>query len=253
VIRRYRNSKERLDQTRPDAPSVIRGSAGFTLIEVVVAFTIMALLTAALFVSFRLAVNSYRTGQERMESEAYKRALEDQIKRQIGSLFPLRPALSFASLQRQGGDTAEALALSQIPLFHGDPMSMTFITVAPLLLHENPGLTVVRYGLAEDEYGTSYLGAMEARFLGFDSFARMIDIPRGKPLPLIHPVRQLRFEYYGYDLQMQDFAWFAGWNAEQRRATPTAVRIHADDRTITVRINASFNSMPFAGMAGGVE
>jgi prepilin-type N-terminal cleavage/methylation domain-containing protein len=229
------------------------GSAGFTLIELVVAFTIMALLASALFISFRLAVNSYRTGQNRMEDEAYRRALEDQIKRQIGSLFPLRPALSLASLQRQGGNSAEALTLSQIPLFYGDPMSMTFITVAPLMLHENPGLTVVRYGLAEDEYGTPYLGAMETRFLGLDSFTAMLNIPRGKPLPLIHPVRELRFEYYGYDLQMQGFGWFPAWNAEERRSTPMAVRIHADDRNITVRINASFTSSPFPGMGGIIE
>jgi hypothetical protein len=200
--------------------------------------------------SLRLAVNSYQKGQERMEKEAQKRVLEDQIKRQVGSLFPLRPAISMTNLQQTGMDPAEALAFAQTPLFYGDTVSMTFITVAPLMLEENPGLTVVRYGLAQDERGIHYLGAMEARYLGIDSFTFMVRTPRGKPFPLIEPVRDLRFEYYGYDPQTQSYAWYQAWDTEQLKSTPSAVKIHADERTIVVPINAVYSG-PMIGMAGG--
>ena len=225
-----------------------RRSAGFTLLELVVAFTILALLATALFMSFRMAVNSYRKGQERLEVEARKRALEDLIKRQVGSLFPLRPALSMMDLQRTDIDPAQLMAQAQTPLFYGAPDSMTFITVAPLALIEHPGLTVVRYGLAFDpRRDVHYLGAMEARYLGVNSFSQMTGVPDGVPLSLIEPVEQVAFEYYGYDAMSQSYNWYESWNAEEMRSSPSAIRIHADQRTITVPISAAFMNMPFGG------
>ena len=227
-------------------------SAGFTLLEMVVSFTILALLAVALFMSFRMAVNSYRKGQQRLEEEAQKRALEDLIKRQVGSIFPLRPALSMTDLQRSDIDPAQLMAQAQTPLFYGAPDSMTFITVAPLQLIEHPGLTVVHYGLALDpRRDIHYLGAVEARYLGVDSFTRMTGVPEGVPLSLIEPVEQVAFEYYGYDPMSQTYNWFNSWNAGEMRSSPSAVRIHADQRTITVPISAVFMNSPFGG--GGLQ
>lgn len=229
------------------------GDPGFTLLELMVAFTIMAMITLALFFSFRMALNSYQKGQDRITEEAYNRVLEDQIKRQIGSLFPLRPAMSLTGLQQQqqAAPGQNMLMLSQIPLFFGTSQSVTFITVAPLLLLENPGLTVVRYGWAEDEQGKRYLGAMETRYLGFESFTQMTDRPRGKPLPLVKNVEDLRFEYYGYDQQSQAYNWYDSWNASETLAVPQAIRIHADKKVITVPINAIFNNQTMAPIGGG--
>ncbi|HXK59102.1 MAG TPA: prepilin-type N-terminal cleavage/methylation domain-containing protein [Acidobacteriota bacterium] len=236
-----------------DSPAkTTRNSGGFTLVEVVVALTILGLLALALFLSFRMAVNSYQKGQERMEEQAHKRVLEDMIKRQVGSLFPLRPAISMANLQQTGMDPAEALAFAQAPLFFGSPESMTFITVAPLLLHENPGLTVVRYGLAQDEWGNRYLGAMETQYLGVNSFTFMVNDPRGKPLPLIEPAQEVLFEYYGYDNLTQTYDWYPVWDPNEMRSVPSAVRIHVDQKSFVVPINANFSGpmLPTSGIVG---
>lgn len=222
-------------QRRPET-----GRKGFTLLELVIALTIMGLMAGIVFSSFRLALNSYVKSQAEMERGASRRILKGQIRRQVGSLFPLRPVASFnksgSESELLGADPTRAFA----PLFYGAPDSVTFITVTPLLDFDKPGLTVVRYGPAQDEYGDFYLGSMETSFVGLDSFVGMVQVPKGKPLPLIEGVSQIEFEYYGYDPERQTFDWFSEWFGDERRAVPTAIRIVYDKGEILAIVNASF-------------
>ncbi len=224
--------------------SAVRPSAspGFTLLELIIAFTILGLMAGLMFSSFRMGLSSYEKSQERLDVEARKRVLQDQIKRQIGSLFPVQPSASFLELQEvndQGGQQARAFA--QIPLFSGTSDSMTFATVAPLMMHENPGLTLVHYGLAQDEQGNFYMGITEARYLGLDSFMSMVNPPSEPPLPLIENIVDLRFQYYGYDSQSESYQWFDSWVGEEVLAIPQAIKIDYDENHILVPINASFS------------
>jgi hypothetical protein len=217
---------------------------GFTLLEVVISFTIIALMAGMVFSSLRLALNSYEKSQTRLEEEAVKRVLFDEVKRQIGSLYPLRPFIPQIGQQSmeydpQGGLAAD-LAYAQSPLFSGSPSSVTFVTVAPLFVIENPGLTVVRYGLAENEYGESFLGAMETAYTDLESFLMMADLPRGRPLPIVENVSTLEFEYYGYDPELQDYLWFQEWRGEVMQGVPRAIRINFDNDHLIVPVNTSF-------------
>lgn len=234
----------------------VAAARGFTLLELVIAFTILSLVSGIIFSSFRLAVNSYRKSQERLDEKAQERVLQDEIKRQIGSLFPLRPTGSFLqepTAQRQGRAQPAAL-LSLAPLFYGTEDSVTFITVAPLMIWENPGLTVVRYGLSEDERGNHYLGVMEIPYTGLDSYDVMVQVPRGEPIPLIKGVSDLRFEYHGYDSQSQTYEWYDFWSGEEMRSVPTAVRILYNDEYLLVPVNASFfGEVSMGGTRGQVQ
>ena len=211
--------------------------SGFTLMELVVAFTILGLVAGIVFSSFRLALNSYEKSQTRLEEEAAERILGDQVKRQVASLYPLRPVAPPAG---SGMNRTEPPIRFQTPLFFGTRDSVTFITVAPLVMHETPGLTVVRYGLAEDEYGDPYMGSMETRFVGLDSFNAMVRIPDGKPLPLIRDITRLEFQYYGYDPREEAFRWFPEWLGEEMRSVPRAIRIVHERGEVFASVNASF-------------
>ncbi len=215
----------------------VRPDSGFTLIELVVALTILGLVAGIVFSSLRLALNSYQKSQIRLEEEAAERILGDQVKRQVASLYPLRPV---APPDRTGLGPVEPPTRFQTPLFFGTPDSVTFITVAPLVMHQTPGLTVVRYGLAEDEYGDPYMGSMEAQFVGLDSFNAMVRIPDGKPLPLIRDITALEFQYYGYDPRQKVFAWFPEWLGEEMQSVPRAIRIVHNRGEVFASVNASF-------------
>ena len=229
------------------SPPVRRSaSSGFTLLEVIIAFTILALMSGIIFSSFRMSLNSYEKSQERLYVEARKRVLQDHIKRQIGSLFPVRPSASFLDLQAADAQQPQqSRVFAQMPLFSGTSEAVTFATVAPLMLQKNPGLTVVHYGLAQDEFGNTYMGIAEAPYMGQESFTSMVEPPPGKPLALIEDVVNLSFQYYGFDPQSQSYDWFDSWNGEELLAIPQAIRIDYDENHLLVPINASFTGAQF--------
>lgn len=217
------------------------GQRGFTLLELIVAFTILALLAGMVFSSLRLSLSSYEKSQERLEEEARRRVLFDQLRRQIGSLYPVRPTGGFLNspINQEAANPVEQIAMAQAPLFFGDSESVTFVTVAPLFLQENPGLTVTRYGLAQDELGHFYLGAMETRYTGMESFLAMVGSPSGRPLPLVESVEALEFSYYGFDPQAQNYTWLLRWSGDEMLSVPEAIRIGYNDRNVIIPINAS--------------
>jgi prepilin-type N-terminal cleavage/methylation domain-containing protein len=226
---------------------------GFTLLELVIAFTILALMAGMVFASLRMAVNVYDRSQTRIEEQATRRVLFDQVKRQVGSLFPLRPSAGFVLTEdpyREGADPIAQLAASQVPLFYGEPDFVVFITVAPLILHESPGLTIVRYGLAQDEYGDFYLGLMEAPFTGEDSFRAMVSLPRGRPLPVVEDIDLLEFQYYGWDSQTRVYNWYQSWSGAEMASVPQAIRINFDSEYIFISVNA--NAFGVAGPVSGL-
>lgn len=217
---------------------------GFTLIEVIVALTLFAIMGGIIFSSLQMGLISYERSQDRIEEAVRHRALLDLIKRQLGSLYPLRPTAAFASQDggTDGGDPVDSLMQSQVPLFFGTESHVTFITVAPQSLRRSRGLSVVTYGLAEDEYGDPYLGALEIQFTGTASFLMMADPAglEGKPLTLIPSIDQLAFEYYGFDPQGDGYHWFSYWSGDEMQNVPLAIRIHYNESQLTIPINANF-------------
>lgn len=233
---------------KPMGPNAL----GFTLIELIISFTILALMAGIVFSALRMAVSAYDRSQTRIDEAATKRALFEQIKRQIGSLFPVRPTGGFvlASDPGQAADPIAQMQAGRVPLFDGEPDFVTFVTVAPLVLIENPGLTVVRYGLAQNEYGDYYLGSMEARYTGQESFERMVTAPHGKPLPLVEKLQTLSFRYYGLDPNTSSYGWFPTWRGDEMGGVPEAIRIDFDSDYLLVAVNANSAG---GNLAGGIR
>lgn len=216
-------------------------SHGFTLLEIIIAFSILGLMASVVFSSFRLGLNSYEKSQESLDFEGRRRVLKDQIKRQIGSLYPVRPSAAFLDTQDGASQGQTLRAFAQAPLFYGTSDSVIFATVAPLMLQENPGLTIVRYGLAQDALGYRFLGVLESSYMGLGSFLTMVNAPDGDPLPLIEQIEDVEFTYYGYNLQSERSEWRSDWIGEEMLGVPQAIKISYDESHLIVPINASFS------------
>lgn len=229
-----------------------RIKSGFTLLELIIALTILGLLAGMVFSSLRLAMNAYDRSQERIREAAVRRVLLGQLKKQVGSLFPLTPVSRIGAQQDLEYDPSLLeFATNQVPLFYGNENFVAFVTVAPLILQENPGLTVVRYGLAQDEFGDHYLGAMEVPYTGLDSFLTMVQPePSGEPLAIVKDIDFLEFQYYGYDSEGQYYDWFAYWSGQEVLAVPDALKIFYNESSVVVPINATTVGN---GLQGGLQ
>jgi len=228
-----------------------KSTSGFTLIEFLIAATLLTLMGAVVFGSFRVALNSYTKSQDLLDVEGKRRALENLVRRQLGSLYPLIPILNVGGaavgnleeVSLPGASREISPIQSQSPLFYGSSTAVVFVTVAPFEMLRKPGLTVVRYGQAEDEWGNRYFGAMEERYTGPESFYKMIEVPKGKPIPIIENVDDLAFEYYLFDQQSGFGEWYEEWSALGALTTPNAIRITAGTIQIVVAINATGSSV----------
>lgn len=225
---------------------------GFALLEVIVALAIFGLMAGVIFSSLQMATDMYDRTQQTIVEQAERRILLDQIKRQVGSVFPLQPTAGFVMGEDPSvpPDPIAQLTASQVVMFHGEPDFMVFLTVSPLVLFENPGLTVVRYGLAQNEFGDYYLGSMETRYLGQRTFEEMLVAAVGRPLALIKDVRRVSFEYYGFVEVAGRWAWMPSWSGAEMKAAPHAVKISFDDDYVLVPINATVYG---GGLGAGVR
>jgi prepilin-type N-terminal cleavage/methylation domain-containing protein len=111
-----------------------RGQSGFTLLEVILAMTLLSMVTGIVYAAFHLAVRSVEKGQMAVVGAQRARAASDVIRRQVKSMFPYPCRLD------DGEDPVPYFEVKENP-----PM-LAFVTAAGL--HGGGGLEHVRYEVA---------------------------------------------------------------------------------------------------------
>ena len=99
-----------------------RRRAGFTLIELVIAITLMGLVLVALYSGLRLGLNSWDSGEQHAEAVNRLRAAQEFLRRQLAQSMTV-----YQNNDRQG----------QTAVFVGKPDRIEFI--APMLTHLGQG------------------------------------------------------------------------------------------------------------------
>jgi general secretion pathway protein J len=174
-------------------------AAGFTLLEVLVAVTLLGLLSVALFGAVRLGAQGWRRAEQGREATQDATAVQDLLRRMIASARPV-----FAS-----ADPADATVA-----FDGAAQSLGLIGTLP-------------DALAPGQQGEQRL------FLANNDDTLMLawrlDLPapdggalRERLVPLLDHVRAIGFTYY----DAAAAAWTDTWNG--RNALPALVRLHVE-------------------------
>jgi prepilin-type N-terminal cleavage/methylation domain-containing protein len=182
-------------------------SRGFTLLELLLAMTALALVTAICYGAFHLGVRAVERGEVAVVSAQRLRVASDVLVRQIKSTVP------YAARNRDE---------DIYPYFFGTATSMTFITGSGL--QGGGGLARVVYQVVDDP---PRLVMTESPFFSPDSLGRdPVDKPGERSAVLLDGFRTLMFEYMMND--GVDTEWRPGWDAHEEEALPAAVRILVD-------------------------
>lgn len=191
------------------AKNVGGASSGFTLIEVVLALSIFALMGAILYGAFALGQSAVVKSQKNADESQKRRSAGDLIGTYIHSAFPYR-------------DSPQDPA----PFFDGEPNSVTFVSAYS---HAMGGRGMAKIQISADEgaSGRASLRLAETTPVRLNSDSGAAGQSQG--FVLEENVRQFRIDYL--NPQIEDDTWEESWDARERRSLPRAVRfIYVDDQ-----------------------
>lgn len=176
---------------RPLLSPTPESEAGFTLVEMLVTLTLLALLSVALLASIRMGTTAWQRSEEAAASSNRIRAVQLELARMIATAYPERdPSASDGRLEFDG--TADAL---------------TLLSPAP----DRPG-ALERRSLATAD--------------GDLTLSSRLELPpshAGSRRSLLTEVRSLEIDYFGPPDTRSPARWQSAWRA--RGNLPTLIRL----------------------------
>jgi prepilin-type N-terminal cleavage/methylation domain-containing protein len=189
----------------------IRSQAGFTLLEMIVAVTLVAMMAVGLWAVFRISLRSWSRGTEFMDANQRHRSILNLVRKQMASTYGL-----FIQDPLQPG--------TPVLMFDGTENSLQFISLNSLQFNESPGLTWVSYELSQDKAGDYSLVERETRYLG-----QMPDEGGGQtastPIPIFENLSSCLFEYFDPGDAGNASQWVREWDGQKQRKLPLAVSV----------------------------
>ena len=183
---------------------------GFTLLELVLAMSALAMIVAICYGAFHLGIRAVESGERAVVTAQRLRVATDVLIRQVKSAVPY-PA-------RNRDDDV-------YPYFVGTATSLTFITANAQ--QGGGGLARVVYQLADGEPCTVVpcLVLKETPFFSPDVLGRepVGNDPSLTGVDLLHGFRSLKFEYLMND--GAETEWRESWDGQTDEMMPAAVRI----------------------------
>lgn len=217
------------------------GAEGFTLVEMLVAVTLVAMMAVALWSVLRISVRSWQRGTESIDANQQHRATLDLMQKQVASISAI-----VVPFDPQTG-------IGPHPIFIGSETSVQFISLCALRFQDNPGLTLVSYDVAPESGGDYSLVEREMRYLGGsldqDTGLDEVDVPR---VTIFEHVGSLTFEYFDPGDSQNLPQWFKEWDATDVGYLPTAIRMTLSardasgvpqNRQIVVPVQAKSNNL----------
>jgi prepilin-type N-terminal cleavage/methylation domain-containing protein len=189
-------------------------SAGFTLIEVVLALTIFALIGGILYGAFSLSHSAVEKSQVNSTRNQKQRSIADLLGSYVRSTFPYRESPQ-----------------EQTAFFEGDVESLTFVSAYSQGMGGR-GMAKIQISMDEDDNGRETVKLEETAPVRLSSESGV----GGQTYSIVlqDNVKEFRLAYL--DPQAEEETWEDRWDGRERRMLPRAVRFtYQDERGKEVR------------------
>ena len=200
-------------------------TAGFTLVELLLAITLMSILLGLTYTGLRAATRSSLRGEVLLAAGGELRASHQFIRRQLNQMLPL----AFAET-----DDANAIRI----IFEGDANRIQYVAPMPGYLGTG-GPQVQRIEVVNGDDGEMVIQFSHALLQGFEE-DRLYD---REPVVLLEGVSSAGFEFLAEDEEGELIGWTTSW--DQQDTLPVAVRL---DLEFTEELN-----MQWPDLAAGVR
>jgi general secretion pathway protein J len=216
-----------------------RGDGGFTLLETVIAVTLVAMMAVGLWSVFRVSLASWKRGTDSVDANQRHRSTVDLVKKQMASIYAV-----IAPIDLQAGGTV-------YPVFAGTDSTVQFISLNSLRFYEHPGLTMVSYDVEQDRTGAYSLVEREAQYVGLEPGREsFFDRETTQPFVVFENLTSFTFEYFDAGDADRPARWVTEWDAREMTELPAAISMtmvsqDASGETISRHLVVPIMSQPY--------
>jgi len=178
-------------------------AGGFTLVELLVAMTIMALMMGLLFGGLRLASRAWNTTEQRLDQTAVVSAVQRFVRQRLTAARTLELPQIFDNKRR-----------NQV-IFSGGTARLTFISDMPA--NRATGLQLMVLTRRDNKLWLRYRPFVKRKGLFNDRSSAWSE------RRLLKGVSGLRFSYYGRPADADSAGWYQNWQGQTH--LPTLIRV----------------------------
>lgn len=184
----------------------MRRTGGFTLIEMVVAMTILGTMLVLLYSGLSFALRSWDASDVNGQRTMDRRIGENFLRREVSELFPMR------------WKDPVTLKLA----FEGDARHLRFVSARPAGVALG-GLSLVSIDLEEDARNRRERHLVMRRAMPDDEQKDFAPLDKAEATILLPDVESVEFSYFGAENDFAEPKWFDDWRYTSR--IPQMIRL----------------------------
>jgi prepilin-type N-terminal cleavage/methylation domain-containing protein len=212
-------------------------SAGFTLMEVVVATSLMAVIMSVLFMGLRLGANAWRRGEQKLADRARSVAGMAMLERQVSSAVP-----------RVLTEQRDRVTVKYVD-FRGSVKEARFVTAASWQSDRSRPLYMATYRVVRlkeggeqlmiSETGLTDAASMSAALFRDDRFRFGNEQP-SRTQEIGEPAERIEISYLQPVIDQKPAQWVTDWTPELHIELPRGVRLqwlrdgHVETATLVI-------------------